>query len=244
MSAEAVRIEVAEPLRFFIPARRRGPYVAVPYDGTSTVGHLISSIGVPLPEVGRLRVDGKAVTAAHRPERRAVISIEPVSRPQSLPTDRPRFVLDVHLGSLARRLRLLGIDTWYDRGVDDDELVRIAQDEDHFLLTQDRGLLHRASVRDRAAYVRGAGATEQLDDVLDRFDPPTAPFTRCLRCNGPLAAVSKQDVLPLLEAGTARSYDDFVRCQDCARVYWRGAHAQRLDALVAAGTRAPTTSTG
>ena len=43
---------------------------------------------------------------------------------------------------------------------------------------------------------------------------------------------SKRDVLAALKPGTARSYDSFARCRSCAQVYWRGAHARRLDQLV------------
>jgi len=40
-----------------------------------------------------------------------------------------------------------------------------------------------------------------------------------------------------LEAGTRRSYQVFSRCDGCGQVYWRGAHAGRLDAIVAAAMR-------
>ncbi|HEY7042388.1 MAG TPA: Mut7-C RNAse domain-containing protein [Nocardioidaceae bacterium] len=234
MADAIVAIQVAAPLRFFVPARRRAPRVEVAYDATSTIGHLVSSLGVPLPEVGRLAVGGAQVSPAYRPQPGDLVVVAPVRRPQPLPGGRARFLLDVHLGSLARRMRLLGIDTRYERDIDDDELARLAPEDDRVLLTQDRGLLHRTAIRERAAYVRGSGADEQLVDVLDRFALATAPFTRCLACNGLLAAASKQDVLPVLEPGTARTYDDFVRCQACGHVYWRGAHARQLDALVAA----------
>ena len=40
-----------------------------------------------------------------------------VTRPQPVPV--ARFVLDVHLEALARRLRLTGVDTAYATGLDD-----------------------------------------------------------------------------------------------------------------------------
>jgi uncharacterized protein with PIN domain len=36
----------------------------------------------------------------------------------------------------------------------------------------------------------------------------------------------------MLPPGTRRTYQAFSRCQDCGRVYWRGAHSQRLQAVV------------
>ncbi|VBA51343.1 hypothetical protein LAUMK41_00868 [Mycobacterium attenuatum] len=59
-----------------------------------------------------------------------------------------------------------------------------------------------------------------------------APFTRCLRCNGMLATVSKDEVLGRLEPLTRRYYDQFRRCRDCGRIYWARSHHARMAALV------------
>ncbi|WP_418608287.1 Mut7-C RNAse domain-containing protein [Georgenia sp. SUBG003] len=80
--------------------------------------------------------------------------------------------------------------------------------------------------------MRGSAATDQLDDVLDRFAPPLAPYTRCVTCGGQLEPVDVDDVAHLLQPGTLRTYRDFVRCARCGRPYWHGAHGRRLDALV------------
>jgi hypothetical protein len=45
-----------------------------------------------------------------------------------------------------------------------------------------------------AAYVRGSRIEAQLTDVLDRFQPPLAPYTRCPVCNGTLATVAKDEI--------------------------------------------------
>nr|WP_269204550.1 Mut7-C RNAse domain-containing protein [Motilibacter deserti] len=141
------------------------------------------------------------------------------------------MLLDVHLGALARRLRLLGVDTAYANDASDPQLVERAAAEDRLLLTQDRGLLRRRALR-RAAYVRGARPDDQLEDVLDRFELPVAPYTRCTVCNGRLEPVAKADVVDRLEPGTQRTQEVFVRCVECARVYWHGAHSARLDEQV------------
>jgi uncharacterized protein with PIN domain len=99
------------------------------------------------------------------------------------------------------------------------------------LLTQDRGLLCRRRLW-AGGFVRGAKPDDQLADVLDRFAPPLAPWTRCPACNGPLCAVSKADVDAVLQPGTKRTYQSFSRCADCGQVYWRGAHSARLQAII------------
>lgn len=245
MTAPTVRLLVDDPLRMFLRSRNRGGDLRVAHDGTSSLGHLVQSAGVPLPEVGRLLVDGTEVTPSYRPRHGDVVRVEAVTRPQPLPPGPPRFLLDVHLGTLARRLRLLGLDTAYDSGAHDDELVRAAVAEGRVLLTKDRGLLRRRDLP-HAAYVRGTRGDDQLADVLDRFAPPLAPYTRCTACNGVLRAVAKADIAARLEPGTARNFQEFAQCTACERVFWRGAHARRLDVVVGAAVRraSPRTDPG
>jgi uncharacterized protein with PIN domain len=162
-----------------------------------------------------------------------------VTRPQPVPT--ARFLLDVHLGALARRLRLAGVDAAYPGDLDDDALIEQANAERRILLTQDRGLLRRRALW-LGAYVRGARPDIQLADVLGRFAPPLAPWTRCTACNGLLRPAPKAEVAPLLQPGTWRTYQEFSRCQTCGRVYWRGAHSKRLQALISAARQAVRTT--
>jgi uncharacterized protein with PIN domain len=222
-------IRVAPELSIFLRPGRRAGSNRVRCDGVSSLGHVVQSLGVPLTEVGALVVNGVPEQARYRPRGGDLVVVLPVPRPQQL--DTPRFLLDVHLGALARRLRLVGVDTAYCRDAGDDELIERANTDRRVLLTQDRGLLQRRSLW-RGGYVRGARTDEQFTDVLHRFAPPLAPWTRCTACNGQLAPVPKADVTALLKPGTRRTYDSFARCQRCGRVYWRGAHSRRLQAMV------------
>lgn len=235
MHGEGVRLVVASRLQLFLPPRRRGAEVELPVDGTSTVGHLLASVGVPRTEVGALLLDDRPVDLGYRPRRGDWIEVREVARPQRAPTSPPRFVLDVHLGTLARRLRLLGVDTAYAPGADDEELLRTSLDEQRVLLTRDRGLLHRRALR-WGAHVDHQAPAEQLREVLERFAPPLAPWTRCARCNGLLHDVEKGEVEARLPAGTRRSFETFRRCGECGQVYWRGAHGRRLQDIVDTAT--------
>jgi uncharacterized protein with PIN domain len=206
------------------------------FDPDATLGHLVQAAGVPLTEAGPLQLDGVVTSPGTRARPGSRVLVPAVPRPEPVPTG--GFLLDVGLGGLARRLRLLGLDAAYwpetaPADAADGELVTRARAEDRAVLTQDRGLLMRRALR-RGALVRGAGTDAQLADVLDRFAPALAPLSRCTACGGPLTAVAKADVADLLPAGTRRTYDEFARCLSCGRVYWRGAHARRIEAMVAA----------
>jgi uncharacterized protein with PIN domain len=236
-----VRIRVPAELRLFLaaPDRARDELPVRP-DGTSTLGHVVESLGVPLTEVGGLLADGRDTAAGYIPRGGETVEVRAVARPQPLPPGPVRFVLDVHLGVLARRLRLLGLDTAYRNDSDDDTLLAQANAGRRVLLTQDRGLLRRRALW-LGAYVYGARPAAQLADVLERFAPPLAPWTRCTACNGELRPAAKDEVGHLVRAGTRRTYDVFSRCSRCGRIYWRGAHSGRLEEIVAdAVRRAPT----
>jgi len=222
-------------LRLFLPASRRDGPQRVPLDGTSTLGHLVESLGVPLPEVGAMTVGGVPVDPSYQPSPGDAVDVAAMPRPQPVPLEpgcsAPRFLLDVHLGTLARRMRLLGLDTAYHNDMDDPALVEQANRERRVLLTQDRGLLRRRKLW-LGAYVRGSRPDDQLRDVLERFAPPLRPWTRCTACNGELAPVDKADVEAELEDGTRRTYDVYGRCAGCGRIYWRGAHGAHLERIV------------
>lgn len=232
-----VSIDLADDLRLFLSPRRRGGPLRVPADGDTSLGHLVESSGVPLPEVGAIEVDGVERAVSYRPRGGEAITVRAVPRPQAIPGGEPRFLLDVHLGALARRMRLVGLDTAYHNDCDDPVLVEQANAEHRVLLTQDRGLLHRRNLW-LGAYVRGARADAQLDDVLGRFAlPPLKPWTRCTACNGLLHDVDKDEVEDRLPRGTREAVSTFARCAACGQVYWHGAHGGRLDRIVTEAAR-------
>ena len=104
-------MRVAAELRLFLKPANRGGTIQVGCDGVSSLGHVVQSLGVPLTEVGQLTVNGRPATPAYRPGGDDTVEVGAVARPQLVPA--ARFILDVHLGALARRLRLADVDTAY-----------------------------------------------------------------------------------------------------------------------------------
>lgn len=188
-----------------------------------TVKACVEALGVPHPEIGALTVNGTDADLSHQITDADVVDVAPSSRAAQ------RFVLDGHLGRLARYLRLVGMDVVHHQEVNDDEVTALAVDERRTVLTRDRELLMRKAVTS-GYWVRNTDPALQLREVVQRFGLETAlaPFTRCMACNGLLEDVEKDEVTHRLEPGTRRSYDEFRRCAGCGRVYWRGAHFDRL----------------
>ncbi|MFJ9213478.1 DUF82 domain-containing protein [Streptomyces sp. L-9-10] len=232
MNGPEIQIEFAPGLRLFVPAERRHGRTSLLTDGASTLGHTVESLGVPLTEAGALLVDGREVPVSHIPAAGESVEVRAVSRPQRVPGAPLRFLLDVHLGTLARRLRLLGIDAAYENeDLGDPALATLSATERRVMLSRDRGLLRRRELW-AGAYIYSDRPEDQLRDVLERFAPALAPWTRCTACNGGLGPAAKESVQERLEHGTQRSYDVFAQCTACGRVYWRGAHHARLAAIV------------
>jgi uncharacterized protein len=193
--------------------------------------------------VDLILVNGQSVDFAYRMQPEDRVSVYPVfesvdisavTRLQERPLRDPRFVADVHLGRLARNLRLLGFDVLWRNDADDLTLIDQMRREKRCLLTRDRRLLMRREV-ERGYCVRSDQHREQTAEVVRRFDLAglAAPFTRCPRCNSLLQPVSKEQVDPLLEPLTRIHYEKFVRCTGCGKVYWEGSHLTRLRQLLA-----------
>ena len=179
MNGPEIHLEVAPELALFVPHGRRSGATPVTTDGVSTLGHVVESLGVPLPEAGALVVNGREVPTSYVPVAGDQVEVRPVARPQRVPGAPLRFLLDVHLGTLARRLRLLGVDTAYEStDLGDPALAALSAAERRVMLSRDRGLLRRRELW-AGAYVYSTRPEEQLQDILDRFRPELRPWTRC-----------------------------------------------------------------
>lgn len=145
----------------------------------------------------------------------------------------PRFAADAMLGRLARWLRVLGYDTFYDIAVADPVLVRLAHEEQRLLLTRDRHLLRE--LRPVCALeVRQNDPLQQLRDVVLELELP-APrelFTRCLLCNAALNVLDPAVALPLLPEGVRDLPGPVRQCPQCSRLYWGGSHVRRMRAAL------------
>jgi uncharacterized protein with PIN domain len=214
-------------LNDFLPADRRDVEFETTAGATDTLKHLIESLGVPHTEVDRVTVNGKARALSEQVAAGDHIQVFPYQPPVRIPNI--RFVVDGHLGRLAAYLRMLGFDTWYERGADDPQLAAVASVEVRVLLTRDVGLLKRREVQ-FGYCVRSQKPHEQLREVARRFDlqPHFTPFQRCMDCNAPLDPVAKDEVSHLLPPHTRETKTEFSRCRDCRKIFWRGSHHARM----------------
>lgn len=214
------------------------------FEGRRPVKDLLASLGVPHTEVDLILANGRSVDFTYVVQDSDHISvypvfesidISPVVRLRPKPLREPRFVLDVHLGRLARYLRMMGFDTLYRNDYTDDQLAHISRNDHRILLTRDAGLLKRVLVT-HGYWVRETAPRGQLVEVLRRFHllGAVAPFQRCLTCNELLQPVEKQSVQDRLPPRAGQCYDEFRLCPNCAKVYWKGSHYDRMRSFIEA----------
>jgi uncharacterized protein with PIN domain len=238
MTVKYTEFRFYEELNDFLPEERRKQSFMYKYEGACSVKDAVEAIGVPHVEVDLIIIDGNSVDFNFRlegGERVAVypvfesLDIKPVVHLRSKPLRRTRFVIDVNLGALAKRLRMLGFDCLYRNDYEDDEIAEISVVERRVILTRDRGLLKIGKVT-HGYWLRSQIPERQVEEVLARLDlySQISPFNRCISCNGEMRKVSKAEILDELEPLTKKYYDDFYRCTQCRKIFWKGSHYESM----------------
>ena len=228
-----------DPLQELIRSRIRARLQPIEFKGRQTIKHLVESLGIPHTEIGSLLVKDRCIDFSDLVSKGECIHVHPATPKQdqlsglfqdghmSIPA---RFILDNHLGKLASDLRLLGFDADYSNSYQDQELAETAVRQGRILLTRDRQLLMRKTIR-FGYLLRSLYPDEQLLEILVRFNlfSGIQLFQRCTRCNHILEPVEKQEIDHLLEPLTRKYFFEFKRCSGCGKVYWPGSHIERIE---------------
>jgi len=227
-----------EELNDFLPEERKKKRFEHNYIDRTSVKDLIESLGVPHTEVDLILVNRNSVGFDFLINDDDDISVYPVFeslditnvqhlRPE--PLRNPKFIADVHLGRLARYLRMMGFDVLYKNDFDDNEIVHLSLSERRAILTKDRGILKRNEVT-HGCWIRSTKVKEQVKEVIKRFDLKNniKEFSRCIECNSVLKPISKSEIINCIPPKVSKSQTDFYQCSDCNKNYWKGTHYQKM----------------
>ena len=141
-----------------------------------------------------------------------------------------RFTADRMLGKLAKKLRLLGIDTEYFRSIDEESILEFCRKEGRILLTRDRGLYEKALKNGIDVFLlKSDDWKSQLRAIDDKFGIHSKPYTRCSICNTLLVKVEKEFVKDKIPEYVYLTQDEFYECPKCRRIYWRGTHVEHME---------------
>lgn len=231
-----------EELNDFLPSYKKKVAFLYSFFGTPSVKDVIEALGIPHVEVDLILVNSISVDFKYTLQNNDFVSVYPVfetldisdvSHLRNQPLRETKFILDVHLGKLAKYLRTFGFDTTYQNDYDDMEIIRFSIAEHRIILTRDISMLKVKSVT-HGYFVRNQQPKMQLAEVLNHFDLYQAinPLSRCIKCNGKLERIEKEKIIQQLEPLTRKYFDTFFRCLDCQSIYWEGSHFDRIKSFI------------
>ncbi len=229
-------------LNDFLPEHHKQVAFSYCFKTPVTVRETIESFGIPLSEVDLILINGQPADLKTQLSQDDYISIYPVFESMDIgPVTRVRkkalrntlFILDAHLGKLAKYLRMLGFDTLYRNDYVDDEIIAIARKEDRIILTRDKLLLKSEAIS-HGYYVRAVDKHQQLTEVVQKFDliSQFKSFTRCMTCNATLIPKTKSEIKDNIDDETAYVFNEFYYCPFCDKVFWKGSHFERMEAYI------------
>ena len=144
----------------------------------------------------------------------------------------PKFAADMMVGKLARWMKLLGYDVIYFRDINDDELVRIAQESCRIVLTRDHHFLQYPDCE--TFLLDSTDFWQQLGSVCAHFPLKFAEtlFSRCTYCNVPIHPVEKQAVEHLLPPLVREGQNKIYQCPQCQKLYWEATHVAHVKKML------------
>ena len=145
---------------------------------------------------------------------------------------KPKFIIDVNVGRLAKWLRAMGYDAAFVPDVDDGDLLAIAHSEGRIVLSRDRRLSERRLVTSGSASVlclRSDKLLEQLRQAVGEFNlSASEDFLRSIECNVELRGLDAEQAEDRVPIYVFQTQEMFKECPRCLRVYWRGTHWQNM----------------
>lgn len=208
----------------------------------ASVKDMIESIGVPHIEVDLILANGNSVNFSYIVQDKDEISVYPVFESFDIkdvqhlrekPLREPKFIVDVHLGRLAKYMRLLGFDTLYENNFSKEELIDKSINERRTIITKDRNLLKRNEIS-HAYWVRNIFPEDQLKELIERFDlkDQVKEFSRCLECNNILQKIDKEKIEKRLPPKVKEWHNEFYYCSNCDKIFWKGSHYEKMKRII------------
>lgn len=141
------------------------------------------------------------------------------------------------LGTLAKKLRLMGFDSEYFPDKPDDELVKIIQRENRILITKDEEFSNKAKKLGlEIIFVMGNDELEHFLTIKKKLKIESfsikGDIARCTLCNGKLISVEKNQIINKIPKNIKENENSFWKCTSCKQIYWEGTHIIHLQNFV------------
>lgn len=217
---------ISEPIRYL-------------FDNNPSVKDAIESLGPPHTEISSIIVNSKLEQFDYLLKNHDDINVYSFDQIPHISEDKlfpnkpqgePKFILDVHLGALARYLRFTGLDTMYDvLDPGDKVLAEISFRESRILVTRDIGLLKHSRV-EYGCWLRSDQPKQQFLELARRYEliKFLKLFSRCSLCNGLISEVKKELIEGKISNSIYTQFKEFWQCSSCGQIYWKGKHYYRI----------------
>jgi uncharacterized protein len=146
------------------------------------------------------------------------------------------YIVDSMFGGLARKLRILGFDSYYASDLMDEDVIQIGLEQNRTIITADRELFSRSVNKKVSAVLltssddlHNAAVILKYHHKEIKFNPSSA---RCSKCNGILINVSKEMIREKVKEGVYNNYEVFFECKSCSKVYWVGTHITEIQSWI------------
>ncbi len=136
-----------------------------------------------------------------------------------------KFITDSMLGKLARWLRILGFDAFFDPSLPLNHLIEMSKSSNVIFITRRKSLPDDVFLQN-ICYIPSERIEEQIRFVIKKFNLDTRMnlFTRCLECNTEVISIDKSLAKGKVPDKSFEGYENFYQCPKCKKIYWKGGH--------------------
>lgn len=167
-----------EELNDFLPKHKKKRDFETEFEKKASIKDLMGGLGVPHAQIDLILVNGKSVDWSYTLKEGDRISVYPVfesfnikhaTRIRDLPLRKTKFIADVGLGGLAKRMKELDFDLFHDPSLSDEEIMDISKCDHRILLTRRRKIFKPAKLTHRL-FVRPGSIENQIKTIVKHLD--------------------------------------------------------------------------
>lgn len=140
------------------------------------------------------------------------------------------------LGTLAKKLRLLGYDCIYSSTVEDNEIIKLAVNENRIIITRDKQLVANSKKMNLQVIQVTDDSQEkqilQISSITNLNLKISGAISRCSLCNGQLEKIDKNLIRHKIPKKVLEIHNDFWQCDNCKKLYWEGTHITKLQKFI------------
>lgn len=235
-------------LRFYnelndlLPEHRRNIEFEAEFKDKRSIKDMIETLGVPHTEIDIIIANEDSVDFNYILQEGDRIRLYPASAEPDIkdtihlrpsPFYNTRFIADTNLGNIARYMRVLGFDTYFDPALSTRAIIELSLRENRIIITKSRKLLKFKNVT-YGLLLRPGTSEEQIRNILFHLGIKNSvkPFSRCLLCNGILISVPKNRIEDRIPPKTRSFCNEYSHCESCDKIYWQGTHVFEMKKVI------------